>query len=109
MLLDKATRFYAVCCHPDVEDTIVEEYIHKLITFPVIFAVQDSTIERELEGVDASKVYNSGSAPPRPSPEDESKEPTKSEAGIKNITLRHVFINVLSTPFVFTLYFLHYS
>ena len=66
---------------------MVEEYIHKLITFPAIFAVQDATIEREFEGVDASRVYNSESAPRRPSPEDELKEPTMSTAGIRNFTL----------------------
>ena len=70
MLLNPKTHCYLVLCHPSVNDTIIAEYIGKLITCPAIFAKQDETIRREIEGAtrgdDAGMVYSSQSQPVDP-------------------------------------------
>ena len=75
MLLNLKTRCYLVLCHPSVTDTVISEYIGKLIIGPAIFAQQDATIQREIEGAtrgtDAGVVHSSQSQPANPPALDE--------------------------------------
>ena len=103
-LLDRFLRFHAALCHPDVTDTIDEEYIHRLITFPAIFKVQELTIQREVDGAEDSRVYGSGSVPP-PESRGHASEPTMSEEGRSptlltfalNTRLTHLYILTVSS------------
>jgi hypothetical protein len=60
---NKATNCYVVCCHPDVTDTVVEDYIGRLISHPAIFKKQDDIIARELNGPNETSIFGSQSQP----------------------------------------------
>lgn len=66
--LDTEIRFFLVLCHPDVCDTVVHDYIGRLITFPAIFQEQENTIKREIAGEEEAMQYGSQSQPSQPEP-----------------------------------------
>jgi len=61
--VDPSVRFYVVTCHPSVTDTVVSEYIGKLISHPAIFDLQDKAIQREIEGRKSAREHDSQSQP----------------------------------------------
>ena len=71
MRLNPKTCCYLVLCNPLVTDTVISEYIGKLIICPAMFDKQDETIRREIEGAnhgdDTGMVYGSQSQPEPPS------------------------------------------
>lgn len=45
-VLNKESNFCIVFCHPDVADTIAEDYIGRLIVLPTMFRAQENTIQK---------------------------------------------------------------
>ena len=61
--VDPSVRFYVVTCHPSATDTVVSEYIGKLISHPAIFDLQDKAIQRKIEGRKSAREHDFQSQP----------------------------------------------
>ena len=57
--MNKKHPFYIVLCHPELDASELEYYVHSLCIYPELLAKQEAAIKRDIEGLKGCEQYPS--------------------------------------------------